>query len=34
MLTRRKSFGLEKFGVGILVKDFPGGEDIPKDSLS
>ena len=34
ILTRRKSFGLEKLGGVILVKDFPGGEEIPKDSLS
>ena len=32
--TTRKSFGLEKLGGVILVKDFPGGEEIPKDSLS
>lgn len=34
ILTTRKSFGLEKLGGVILVKDFPGGEEIPKDSLS
>lgn len=34
ILTTRKYFGLEKLGGVILVKDFPGGEEIPKDSLS
>ena len=34
ILTTRKSFGLEKLGGVILVKDFPGGEEIPKDNLS
>lgn len=34
ILTTRRSFGLEKLGGVILMKDFPGGEEIPKDSLS